>query len=395
MTEREISPPSKMTMLVLLTSGTPVALGMTCLIPVLPKIEDALANHSSDTYLVKFVSVAMGLGMVAGAPLAGWLSDKIGRRPVLIACLIAFSIFGMMGYFLHDLYSLIISRIFVGVAAAAVLTTGVTLVGDYFEGPRRNGLMGLNATVSSISALLGTPIAGFIGEISWQAPFLIHGIGLPMAGLALTLTGTKNHSGDARKVVSEPRQPFPYGLVAMSIVAGIIIFAPTVYIPFRMRDLGFNSPTTIAFVLTAKSIAVAVIAASYGKARARLSINQTFMASFMLCALGTAAFALVSSYELMLLSALVFGLGMGWVAPNLMTAAANAATEATRGRVMGIVKGANLISSLLAVVLLEPISNLRGPDAALLTVTLMSTGMLAICLYSDSRASRSLCRPSC
>lgn len=367
-------------MAVLLTSGVPVTIGMTCLIPVLPRIEDALANHSSDSYLVKFVSVAMGLGMVAGAPLAGWLSDKVGRKPVLIACLFAFSIFGMIGFILSDLYSLIVSRLFVGVAAAAVLTTGVALVGDYFEGSQRNRLMGLNATTSGIAALLSMPIAGLVGEISWQAPFLLHGIGLPMALFALTLSGTGGGSSNARKAIAEARQPFPYGLVAMSMVAGMIIFAPTVFIPFRMRDLGLAGPTTIAFVLTAKSIAVALMAASYGKVRTRLSINQTFAASFALCAMGTAALAVASSYELLLVSALVFGFGMGWVAPNLMTAAAGAATEATRGRIMGVVKGANLVSSFLAVVLLEPVSKLRGPDAALLTVTLMSVVMLIFCL---------------
>jgi MFS family permease len=370
-------------MAVVLVSGVPATVAMSVLVPVLPRIEQALAHHSADTYLVKFVSSAVGLSMIVGAPLAGFLSDRLGRKPVLVAAFLLFAAAGMLGYALDDLMSLIASRLVVGVAGAGALTVGLSLIGDRFEGDMRSRLMGFNVTISTLSALAFIPLAGLVGESSWRNPFLLHAIGLPLALLALGLNAPRKAPAapvQAAQAAPKTREPPPFGLMAFALIAGVITFAPVVYVPFRMRDLGVESPRIIALAVTANALTTGVSSALYGQARKKLSVDQAFMTSFALCGVAGLAMALAPSFQLLIASGLVFGLGMGWVAPNLMTAAAGAAGEARRGRVVGLVKGTHLVSSFLAVLLFEPISKAWGPGAVLAGVGSASVAMLAFCL---------------
>jgi MFS family permease len=369
-------------LLVLLTSGIPATVGMSVLTPVLPKIEQALAHHSADTFLVKFVSAAVGLSMIVGAPLAGFLSDRVGRKPVLIGALLVFSATGMLGYWLDDLYSLIASRLVVGAAAAAALTVGVTLIGDRFEGHMRSRLMGLNVTISTFSALIFLPLAGVLGETSWHGPFLLHGIALPLALLAFWLHAPRRALAPAAAAtpLAGPAEPFPYGLMVFALIAGMITFGPLVFTPFRLRDLGVESPRLMALALTANAVTTGLSAALYGQARKAISVEQAFMTSFALCGIGGLILALAPTYAILVAGGLTFGLGMGWVAPNIMTAAAGAASETRRGRVVGTIKGVHLVSSFIAVLAFEPISKVWGPGGALLAVGSISLAMLLFCL---------------
>jgi MFS family permease len=373
-------------LLVLLTSGIPATIGMSALTPVLPKIEQALAHHSADTYLVKFVSAAAGLAMIVGAPLAGFLSDRLGRKPVLIGALMVFSAVGMLGYWLDDLYSLIASRLVVGAAAAAALTVGVTLIGDRYEGHMRGRLMGLNVTISTFSALIFLPFAGVLGERSWHGPFLLHAIALPLALMAFWLHAPRRVPAPAASPAAAappaaaPAEPFPYGLMAFALIAGVITFGPLVFTPFRLRDLGVDSPRLMGLALAANAVTTGLSAAVYGQARKTLSVDQAFMVCFALCGIGGLVLALAPTYGILVAGGLIFGLGMGWVGPNIMTAAAGAASEARRGRVVGTVKGAHLVASFVAVLVLEPISKVWGPGGALLAIGAVSLAMLLFCL---------------
>jgi MFS family permease len=61
-------------------TGIPASLGVVCLSPVLPLMEEAYSSQPEVIPFVKYVSVCIGIGMVMGAPIAGAVSDRFGRR---------------------------------------------------------------------------------------------------------------------------------------------------------------------------------------------------------------------------------------------------------------------------------------------------------------------------
>jgi len=370
-------------MFVLLTSGAPPGIALACLLPVLPQIQEALAKNPEDSFLVKFISTAAGLATIIGAPLGGYLADRIGRKPVLVGAMTLFALFGMSGYFLNDLYALISVRFMVGIAASAAVSAGVTLIGDYFEGDLRNRLMGLNVAIATVLGGLSMPISAFIGENSWRMSFLIHGFTLILAVLALGLKPTpfaRPVRSAAAQAESLAREPFPYGLVAFSVATGTVVLSSMVFVPFRVRELGMDGATFVSIALTGSVVTNILSSSTYGYVRRYTTAEQGYMLTFTLCALGAFIMAMTPVYWGMVVGTMTFGLGMGGIAPALLSAAAGSVSTERRGRVVGAVKGAFLSGSFVAVLVYEPFSKIWGAWASYLAICSFSTIMLIFCV---------------
>ena len=105
--------------------------------PVLPRIQAHYAAVPNVQILVPVMLTipALFLGLIA--PFAGAVVDKLGRVPLLLACLLLYGIAGTAPLWLEDLHAIIVSRAFVGIAEAGVMTCCTTLIGDYFDGAKR------------------------------------------------------------------------------------------------------------------------------------------------------------------------------------------------------------------------------------------------------------------
>ena len=84
---------------------------------------------------------------------------------------------------------------------------------------------------------------------------------------------------------------------------------------------------------------------------------------------------------------LVFGLGIGWFVPNLMTALSRRVSEKRQGRAVGIVKAAHYLASPLAVLAVEPIARAFGARSAMMASAVASLTVVAISLLKAVRRS--------
>src|SRR4051795_6549144 len=111
-----------------------MTLGNSMLIPVLPIMEKTLHISSFQTSLI--ITIYSGLTTIL-IPIAGFLSDRIGRKKVIIPSLIAAGIGGMISgwaaWKLNDPFSMIlIGRIFQGIGAAGASPIVLPFIGDMF-----------------------------------------------------------------------------------------------------------------------------------------------------------------------------------------------------------------------------------------------------------------------
>lgn len=368
--------------LALALTGIPASVGMMCLSPVLPLIEQSYAADPVAAALVKYILVSIGIGMVLGAPLAGILSDRLGRREVLMVSLLAFCLCGAAGFLVGNIYVLIALRVLVGAAASSVLAVGVALIGDLCADSQRDRIIGINATCSSVAAILTVPLAGYLGDIGPKLPFLLHLVPLPI--LLLVALFVPRVGGGQRSAEEVPvKLESPHWLItSYALAAGVAIFAIPVFLPFFMRDSGIASAFDNSLVLTVQSVSAASFAIAYGWARQRLSIGTTFAVSFSLFVVG--CLVLLSFTELwgFYLAAGILGMGMAWVAPNLMSSASVLSVPQNRGKVVGLVKGVNLSGSFFAVLLLDPMYRSQGTAAVVATLCLLGAGLVTIGLLS-------------
>ncbi|MBM6618115.1 MFS transporter [Bacillus sp. RD4P76] len=151
-----------------------MTLGNSMLIPVLPTIEKKLKISS---FQVSMVITLYSIVAIILIPIAGYLSDRIGRKKVIIPSLIIAGIGGLIsGYAawkMKDPYMMIlIGRILQGVGAAGAAPVVMPLVGDMFKSEEEvSKELGVIETANTfgkvLSPILGSVLAGFI----WYLPF--------------------------------------------------------------------------------------------------------------------------------------------------------------------------------------------------------------------------------
>ena len=169
---------------IMLSGGISVALVMIALTPVLPKIEAALADTADERLLVKLLVTVVGITMLLGAPIAGFLVARIGVKRVLMAAGLVYDLGGTAGLYLDNLVPLLASRLIVGLAGGAIAATSMTLINSTFDAAGRAKWMGSHVAVATLGGLVLHPLAGALGEWGWRLPFALYALGLAYSALA-------------------------------------------------------------------------------------------------------------------------------------------------------------------------------------------------------------------
>ena len=372
--------------LLILLSGVLSAMCLTAINSVLPSIAKELARGPNDAMLVKQLLGAVALAMAAGAPLGGFLADRIGLRRTLFIAASVYTLAGTAGLYLSDLKLLLVSRLLLGLAAAAIQVLGLTMVNTQLVGNARARWMGLHVSVAIFGTLFIHPIGGLLGEISWRLPFALYGIG------AVLLVGMLFGRGEAAAapVLAEtasaaPAGPgiitwFPWHYLVLAFAIGAMTFLPTVSIPFQLRDQAGASPSTIAYVLTGSSVIGMVMAYLYGTARRVLSVHTAFLLGFAVAGTGALIASLATSFPGVLLGLGLHSLGVAWFVPNIMTSLGSKVTKQQQGRAAGLVKVPQFLAMPICVTLIQPFVAQYGEVIAMKAVAAIALVMFVAIL---------------
>jgi ACDE family multidrug resistance protein len=122
-------------------------LGVSSITPALPEIRDTFGVTSGQVGLLITVFTLPG---VALTPVLGVLSDRHGRRKILVPALLLFGITGGLCAFARGFELLLALRLMQGMGAAALGTLNVTVIGDIFTGHERSAALGYNSSVLSV-----------------------------------------------------------------------------------------------------------------------------------------------------------------------------------------------------------------------------------------------------
>jgi DHA1 family bicyclomycin/chloramphenicol resistance-like MFS transporter len=304
------------------------ALAIDTMLPALPQIGAALgaANDNQAQLIVTAYLVGFGAAQIFYGP----LTDRYGRRPVLLASLAFYALFGAAAAFAVTLDQMLAARFLQGVAAAASRVLAISIVRDCYSGRRMARVMSLTLIIFLAVPVVAPSIGQAIVLVApWRWIFLV--LALFGGGVAIwaALRLPETLPADARRPISATailsayrivltsRMSIGYTIASTFVLGGLFGFINSAQQVFvDVLGLGVYFPlafAAIAGVLAASSLLNARIVERLGMRR----VSHSALIGFTAIATLHAAIALAdlesATLFLLLQSAMMFcfGLTMG------------------------------------------------------------------------------------
>lgn len=151
----------------LLTSSLTIMVG-TVIAPSLNEISLHLGFNNSPGWLITLPS----LGVVIFAPFVGRLIDKKGAYVMIKWGLIPYALIGFFGVFLTNHYLVIIDRVLLGAATAAIHASSTGLIAILFHGENRMKIIAWQGMAIELGGVVFLSFGGFLGELGGDTHFL-------------------------------------------------------------------------------------------------------------------------------------------------------------------------------------------------------------------------------
>ncbi|MFY7777389.1 MAG: MFS transporter, partial [Elstera sp.] len=159
------------------------ALGSLCLSILLAALGTSIANVALPTLAqafqapfqaVQWVVLAYLLAITSLIVGVGWLGDFLGRRRLLLAGMLLFTVASLLCALSPTLWLLIAARALQGLGAAIMMALTIAFVSEIVPKAKAGSAIGLLGTMSAIGTALGPSLGGIlIAEGGWRAIFLV------------------------------------------------------------------------------------------------------------------------------------------------------------------------------------------------------------------------------
>ena len=187
-----------------------------------------------------YILVFAGLLLVAGA-----LSDRFGRRRMLVIGLALFGVGSALAPLVTDATQLIALRAFMGLGAALTMPSTLSIISDVFDEAERPKAIAAWGAVSGLGIVAGPLVGGYLLEhYPWTSVFLVN-VPFVILGIVATLA-----------IVPESRAPGKVALDPLGAALSVVGLVALVWGIIEIPSSGWTSP----FVITAFGVAFATLA---------------------------------------------------------------------------------------------------------------------------------------
>jgi len=314
-------------------------IGFGIIIPLLPFYAE---TFGASPIVVGLLFASFSVCQLIAAPALGDISDRYGRRPVLI-----FSLAGTVASFVmlavaHSVTMLFLARIVDGLSGGNI-STARAYVADVTEPGDRARAYGLIGAAFGLGFILGPAISGLLARLSYTAPIwaaaAITLVATIVAWLWLPETVHRAHAG-----VGNPFHYLP-ALLARPIVRRVLaidfvywlafsIFQTT-FALYAQRRFGFDVPRT-GYFFAAFGVLGAVLQGGFIRPVVRrLGDKTTFLVALACASVGLLAAAAAHSVAALVAALIPLAFGLGFGHPTVASLVSRAGRGDEQGRMQG------------------------------------------------------------
>ncbi len=356
----------------------------------IPTLESFAQLYQAPYSTVQFIISAYLLGLASSMPLVGFLSDKIGRRPVLLSGLVLFVIASIFCSTTDSLNSLIFWRVIQGIGASVGSVMARAMIRDVSNASETARSLSRVTAIMGISPMIA-PVIGGIGYQIFGNPngiFIITAaIGiLVLTAILLMLPETRN----AALLESTSKEPwsdkYRYLLGSKVFVGSSLIYAFTTGAFFAIlavastvfyNDLGIDS-AGFGFIWSGLTILYTVSAFTAGTLSSKYGLMKVLLVGVLLNVIaGLLFYSLVKVFDVTLISVIVplviMFFAHGYIVPMSLAQAVSARPE--------IAGSSSGLSSAIGLVIGGMFSVLSGLvfDGRLLPIALIVSASTILC----------------
>lgn len=368
-------------------------MGVGLIIPVFPLLVTDLAHSPTlGAQMVGVFTAVYAVMQFVCAPILGALSDRYGRRPVLLASLTGMGLDYLLLTVAPNLGWLFVGRVIAGMTGASITVANAYLA-DVTPPEGRARSFGLLGATFGVGFILGPALGGVLGDVSLRLPFLV------AAGLALlnALYGffvlpeslsPENRGGRPGRGVLNPlvplgalaRYPLVRNLAAAFVLIGMaqqVIF--NTWVLFTERVLGWSPAQNGVALAVVGLLSAAVQAGLVGVAMRVLGERGAIITGLLL---GVVQYVLLGAARTgeMLYASIVIGSLAGIAGPAIQGLISRTVDPTEQGRVQGALTSVNslvaIVGPLLATSVFayftRPGNTLNEPGAAFYMAALFS-----------------------
>ena len=371
---------SRSTLFILLSIVVVDLIGFGIVMPVLPFYARDFGVTATTLGLLMMSYAA---AQFVCAPLWGRLSDRVGRRPVIL-----FSVAGTSASLLffglaESILWLFVARVLAGGFAANV-SVASAYISDVTNEDERTRWMGMLGASFGVGFILGPIIGGLLSPLGYRVPMLV-AAGLAFINLiyaAFSLKEPDRHVDRGATAVSASRFSVLRGpevrrLCLIYFVYSIAVSQLETIFAFFMIDRFKFDALEVAWIFVGMAIVMGGIQGGGMKPlSARYSEKQLVVTGSLLLGLGFVLLPSAPTWAVLLLPLALAAVGRAITQPPLMSLTSMVATSDTRGVVMGTFQSSASLARVVGPVLAGLLYDLAEPGPFYLAAALMGLAFL-------------------
>jgi len=339
-----------------------LALGI--IVPVLPEL--IIRFEGGDTanaalYYGIFGTVWAAMQFLA-APFIGALSDRFGRRPVILISTLGLAVDYFIMASAPTLRWLFVGRVLSGITSAS-FSTGYAYIADVTTKERRAGYYGMLGAAFGVGFVLGPALGGILGSLDLRLPFWVAG-SLSLIGTAYGFFILPESLPPERRAPLDLRNANPLGslgflrghraLFGLASAAFLYRMAhdamPSLFVLYGDFRYAWTE-RTVGLVLAGVGVASMIVQAGLvGRVARAFGERRAMLAGFGFGALGFAIFALAPT-GILFLAGIPFSALFGLTYPNLQSIMTSRVGETEQGRLQGAVASLMGVAGIIAPVM--------------------------------------------
>lgn len=378
-----------------------IAIGL--ILPVMPELigEVTGAGLADAALWGGILTTSFAIMQFLFGPILGALSDRFGRKPVLLGSLAVLALDYALMAMAHTIWLLLLGRIIAGIAAATY-PTAAAFIADVTPPERKAGNFGLIGAAFGVGFILGPAMGGLLAEWGTRAPFVAAGL-LATANLAFgAVVLRESLAPENRRPLEISRANPVTSLMRLKAMRGIgaliavyflyelaMIAYPATWAYFTAARFGWT-PGTIGVSLALFGVSFAVVQGGF----VRLAVRRWGEVRTIVFGLGANAvtfitLATIADGDLALMLLPMTSLG-AVVVPGLQSMMSARVPDNRQGELQGLVASARAVALIFGPMLMtgvffaftRPGSAVYLPGAAFV----VSMALMGLCLVVFARA---------